>query len=104
MKVIDESGNYKLKPLTRTPESSEHPVHQARIEMALGKGAWLFAPNRGHQLKKFQNMDQTQGNQESFQKELLLYLEKYSPEVSETFVGRSLVDMNLTIDKDALDV
>jgi hypothetical protein len=100
MKIINESGDYTYIDSTRTVKTSDHPVHQARIELALAQGHWAFAPNRGHQLKKFQTLDQTPSNMQSFRKELLLYLDKYSPEVQEAFGERGLVDMALNIDKE----
>lgn len=104
MKIIDVNGNYQYRSSTRTPSESDHPIHCARIELALGVGEWLYSPGRGHQLRKYSRVDQTESNLESFRKELLLYLEKYSPDVRETLGERGVVEMDMTISKDALNV
>lgn len=104
MKIIDESGNYKMIEGTRTVETSDHPVYQARIEVALGLGKWPYAANRGHQLAKFNQADQTEVSMEEFRKELLLYLDRYDPVTRSILGERGAVTMNLEISKDALNV
>lgn len=103
MNVVDENGDYKLVTGTKTNLQSDHPVYQARIEMALGKGKWCFAPNRGHQLKTFDRVNQSSAQIESFEKELRLYLSKYDPETIEVLSSRGLSQFNLEIKEDALD-
>lgn len=104
MNVVGTDGDYEYVAGTRTLLSSDHPIHCARIEIALPKGEWLYAAQRGHQLKKYQTKDQTKTNMDAFEKELLLYLSKYSPEVQSALGERGAVSLDLTISEDALNV
>lgn len=102
--VIDANGEYELMPGNKKPKTSEHPVYQARIEIALPVGGWLFAPNDGHNLARFSRAANTAHKREEFQKELSLYLKKYGPVVTDLLVGRNAVEIDMTIAQGALNV
>lgn len=103
MRIIDDQGNYQYITGTKTVAQSDHPAYQARIELALGKGTWPFAKDRGHQLAKYSRADQTPEKIEAYRKEVLLYLKKYGPEVTRLISERGSIDIKLGINKDALD-
>lgn len=104
MMIIDSNGNYALVEGTQKPQTSEHPVYQARIEVALPVGVWPFAPTSGHNLARFARVANTPAKQDEFQKELTLYLKKYGPTVANLFTGRYAVELDLTIPEEALNV
>lgn len=101
MLIVDENGNYKYVSGTKTLEKSEHPVYQARIEVALGEGTWLCAPNSGHQLARFKKVHLTQDKREEFEKELRFYLKKYGPEVAADAAARFEHSVKVTIAENA---
>jgi hypothetical protein len=101
--IIDSSGNYAFVPGTRTLQQSDHPVFEARIEVALGQNTWPYAPNAGHTLARFQNEGQSDDKVEEFQKELLYYLDGYGPDVVDLLVERGGVSIDLNISEDALN-
>jgi len=45
--IINEQGDYDYVEGTKTLKESDHPVYQARIELGLGVGTWLYAPAAG---------------------------------------------------------
>lgn len=104
MNIIDSNGEYVYVDGTKMLASSDHPVFKARIEVALPKGAWLYAPNAGHELTRFQRQAKTNAKVEEFQKELKLYLKPYGPVVTDRLLARDAVSMNLQIAEDALNV
>jgi hypothetical protein len=97
MWIIDASGNYQMVPGTGTVDTSDHPVYRARIEVALGQNTWPCRPLDGHQLAKYDRAAQTNGNIDKFQKELLLYLNKYGAAVKSLLGARGAVSMGLEI-------
>jgi hypothetical protein len=104
MIVIDANGEYAFEDGTRTLRTSDHPVHQARVELALPKGSWLYASDSGHELARFKNVKQSSAQIEEFQKELRFYLKKYHPEVTRILADRNAVTLNMEIKQDALTV
>lgn len=103
MITIDQDGEYEFIEGTRTLKTSEHPAHQARVELGLPKGDWLFAATSGHGLNKFQRAKQTDERVQNFRKEVELYLNKYGPEVFELFSKREGVVMGLEISDEVLN-
>lgn len=97
MLVIDQEGEYAYVPGTKTLKTSSHPVYQARIEIALPKGSWLYAPSSGHNLARFQRSKQSQQTIDEFRKELSHYLARYSPDVKSQLVDRGGVTINMEI-------
>jgi hypothetical protein len=104
MPVIDGAGNYNYIPGTKTLVTSAHPVYKARIDLGLGEGVWLYAPNDGHDLASYKNVRQTLAIQEQFEKDLMFYLKSYGPVVTDRLVARGAVSLNLEIAEDALNV
>ena len=104
MIIINTDGENEYAQGTKTLKESDHPVYQARIELALGQNTWCYAPSNGHQLGKYSNAKQTDGNMSQFQKELALYLEKYGPQVTQLLIQRGQISLNLEIAEDALNV
>ena len=103
MLIVNTEGEYQYVSGTKTLQASDHPAYRARIELALGVGEWLCAPDRGHTLARFRTAKQSDAKVEEFQKELGLYLERYDPEVTDILLARGAVSLNLQIDKAALD-
>jgi hypothetical protein len=104
MPIIDGDGKYVYVDNTRMLKTSSHPVYRARIEVALGLGEWIGAPNAGHQLARFKRVRESQHQVEEFQKALSFYLENYSPDVLDALVTRGGVTLNLNIREGALNV
>jgi hypothetical protein len=104
MIAINSVGEYVYVAGTKRPLVTEHPVYQARVEVALGQGTWLYAPTAGHTLARFDNAAKTDAKVEEFQKELSFYLRRYGPEVTERLLSRFAVDLKLQIAEDALNV
>lgn len=102
MPIIDAAGKYVYVENTRTIETSNHPVYQARIEVALGLGEWIGAPREGHKLASFKRAKQSQHKIEEFRKSLEFYLDSYSPDVIDTLVAQGGVTMDLEIRGDIL--
>jgi hypothetical protein len=99
--VIDANGQYAFVPGTRTLAQSDHPVHRARIEIALPAGAWLYAPAAGHNLARFARKKQGPATLDEFRKELLLYLKDYAPDVAQILVDRDATEFDLLIAEEA---
>lgn len=104
MMIVDTQGRYSMIEGTRRPKNSEHPVHQARIEMALDRGSWWFAPNQGHDLARFKRVSNSDHKREELQKEVAFYLKKYGPQVAQTFADRTTITERVVIAEDALNV
>jgi len=103
MITIDEAGEYEFIENTRTLKTSDHPAHQARLELGLALGDWLYAPTFGHGLNKFKRARQSDAKVQEFRKEVELFLTKYEPEVIELFTEREGVTMGLEINDEVLD-
>ena len=86
--LIIENGEYAYRKNSKRLATSDNKVFQAMIELALEKGKWGYFPGAGHELRKYLRGKQTDQEIESLQKELKLYLQKYSPEVRETLRSR----------------
>lgn len=104
MNIINADGEYEIVPGTQSLKQSDHPVYKARIDIALGRGAWLCAPTEGHDLGRFARVRQTEEKIQEFQKEVAFYLSKYGPSVSDVFSKRGSLTFDLKIAKDALNV
>lgn len=101
--IIDVNGQYAYTAGTMKAQTSSHPVYQARIDLALPQGTWLFAPpTAGHTLQRFAKAGNTQAKQDEFQKELSLYLAKYGSAVVNTFTGRYALELDMTIPQGVL--
>lgn len=103
MLIVDSNGDYAVVAGSRTLDTSEHPVYQARIEVALMIDSWLYAPAEAQDLARFKAARETPAAVDEFKKELLFGLKKYSPEVVSQFADRGAVSFGLQISQDALD-
>lgn len=103
MNFLDQDGRYVFKEGTRTLDDSDHPVFNARIEIDLPLGEWLYAPNNGHGLNRFKTAKQSESNVDEFKKGLRLYLKKYSPELISIISSRVGVELELAIDDEVLN-
>lgn len=95
--VIDTDGQYVRDENGRL-KKTDHRAYQARVELALAKGSWLHAPNNGHNLDRFKREKMTPVNVEEFEKEVVRYLSKYDPEVTERVRVRSNFVASIDID------
>ena len=102
MAIINSDGNYVMQDGTLTIKQSKHPVYKARIDLALGKNTWLYAPSSGHDLEKYKNEHESSAKIQEFQKELAFYLSKYSPDVTDLLINRGAVNIQLQIDENVL--
>lgn len=100
MNVINTNGEYEYNAGTKTLMTSDNAVYRARIELALSKGSWLYAPFSGHNLSRFDRDRQSAAKVEEYRKELTLYLKKYSPDVVKTLVDRTKAEFDLLIRKE----
>lgn len=103
MIIIDQNGEYEFLNGTRTLKTSDHPAHQARLELGLPRGEWLYGQSSGHELNKFKRSKQSDSQILSFRKEVALFLNKYDPEISELFIKREGVGMDLQINDEVLN-
>jgi hypothetical protein len=102
MTIIDEYGNFKVEAGTLKPVESAHPVHKARIAVALPKGAWLHAPDEGHELASYAQSKATPEKVEEFQKLLKLYLTRYGQQVTGLFIKRGQLSLEINITRETL--
>jgi len=102
MPIIDENGNYAYVGSTKVLQTSDHPVYQARIELALTLGSWIGAPNAGSNLGRFKNVRASAHEIDEFEKELAFYLQNYNPTLVDEIVSRGAVQVDLSITEDAL--
>jgi hypothetical protein len=103
MLIINGEGEYEYEEGTRQLKASEHPVYEARIDLALGRGSWLYAPAEGHDLEKYAQAKQSAAKIDEFQKDLAYYLDRYDPRVADLLGKRGAVSLNLEIAAEALD-
>lgn len=103
MKYVDENGRFVVTPNTLKAEQSEHPVHKARVAVALGLNSWLHAPNEGHTLGVYAQSKATDEKSDEFQKVLKLYLAKYGPEVTQRFISRGKLQMQVLITRETIN-
>lgn len=103
MIAINSVGEYAYVDGTKKPLVTKHPVYQARVEIALGRGTWLYAPDEGHDLARFARAHKSDAKVEEFEKELSFYLRRYGPEVTSRLLARHSVSLNLQIAEDALN-
>lgn len=102
MTIVDENGNFKVLDGTLKPVDSVHPVHKARVAVALPKGSWLHAPDQGHDLTGYAKQRATPEKVEEFQKLLKLYLTPYGPEVTHLFIRRGQLSLQINITRETL--
>lgn len=103
MPVVDENGYIKVKNGSLTPDESNNPVYKARNDVALPKGVWLYGGDDGHNLNRFKNVKQTDSAAQEFEKEALLYLNRYGATVAGSFIARGQASFSLNIVKDPND-
>lgn len=97
MSLVIENGQYLFKKGSRRLATSDHDVYRVLIELALDRGRWGYFPSAGHELKKFLQEKQTPETIDSLQKELKLYLKKYSPAVQEEARSRFKEIFNIEV-------
>ena len=103
MIIITPQGDYALIEGTKTLETSDHPVYQAQIELAIATKKWIGAPNAPVPLAPFLRAKQTDIKVDEYKKELAFYLQKYDPAVQEAVVSRSNTVFDLIIAEDAFN-
>ena len=103
MIIISTEGDYQFIEVTKTLETSDHPVYQAQIEVNLALKKWIGAPSATQPLEKFNRAKQSVIKVDEFRKELGFYLQKYAPDVQEAVIDRAKTIFNLRIDKDAFN-
>ena len=102
MTIVDENGNLKVLDGTLKSVESAHPVHKARVAIALPKNTWLHAPDQGHELTPYAQQKATPEKVEEFQKLLKLYLNQYGPQVTGLFFRRGQLSLEVKITKETL--
>lgn len=102
MTIVDENGKFKVLEGTLKTVENIHPVYKARIALALPKGAWLHAPDSGHELSIYAQSKATPEKVEEFQKSAKLYLTPYGPQVTNVFVNRGLLSLQINITRETL--
>lgn len=103
MAIVDENGKYKTEDGSLKVVQSEHPVHKARVAIALDKGAWLYAPANGHSLGVYTTQRATQQKVEEFQKMAKLYLAPYGPQVVGRFIKRGELSLEINITRETIN-
>jgi len=99
---IDVDGKIIVDEGTLNPKSSEHPVWLARVALALNKGDWLYAPNSGHELKRFNNVKATESKIQEFEKEVKFYLSPYGPQITDRFTSRGVSSIQALITRETI--
>lgn len=103
MRIIDENGNYEREGTTLKPKVSNHPVHKARVAVALGQGSWLYFPDEGHGLAVYAQAKASDMRKDEFEKVLKLYLQKYGAETVDRFIKRGILSLRLNITKETIN-
>jgi hypothetical protein len=99
---IDESGKIIVNDGTLMPEMSAHPVWKARVSLALPKSKWLYAPDNGHELDKYQNMKASEQRIQEFEKEVKFYLQPYGPQTVDRFTSRGAFSIETLITRETI--
>ena len=102
MMIVDGDGKIAVADNTLNPVLSDHPVFKARNALALPQGDWLYAPKSGHALKPYSRRHATPTVVEEFQKVVRLYLAPYGPEVTNRFITRGALSLQLNITKETV--
>lgn len=103
MLIVDKDGFIVTDAGTLKPTESEHPVWKARNAVALDKGGWLYAPEKGHELKIYSQKKQTLDKAEEFQKAAVLYLQPYGPDVVSRLIKRGEASFNINITRETVN-
>lgn len=97
--IVDKNGEY-LRDQDGRLRTSDYSAHRARVELGLPVSSWLHAPTNGHNLKKYNTVKKTPVEQEDFEKHIVGYLKKYSPDVVSRLYDRSQLLLKLNIIED----
>ncbi len=103
MPIVNSLGLIEVVNNSLTASESEHPVWKARNAIALEKGKWLYAPEKGHELGVYARDKQTPEKAEEFAKSAALYLKGYGPQVVETLVSRGAAEFKINITKETIN-
>ena len=103
MIIITPEGDYALIEGTKTLATSDHPVFQAQIELAVASKRWIGLPVGPRPLARFDNAKQGEIKVDEYNKELAFYLQKYSPAIREAVIKRNDVEFGAVISEDAFN-
>ena len=103
MPIVDEDGKIVVKTGSLTPDESDNPVYKARNDVALPASSWLYGPERGHNLTRFQNAKQSPSSAQEFEKEAVFYLKDYGPSVAKRFIKRGEASFSINITKETIN-
>ena len=103
MFIVDKDGFITTDQGTLKPTESAHPVWKARNAIALDKGSWLYAPEKGHELGIYANKKQTSDKAEEFQKAAVLYLQPYGPDVISRLIKSGEASFNIDITRETIN-
>lgn len=98
--ALDKDGHF-IKGSNGLAVSTRSRAFQARLELGLPRGAWLHAPDRGHNLKRFDNVRKTPAIEDDYIKEVNSYLRGYDPETLEIVSGETTLETHLEIEGEA---
>ena len=103
MSIVNEDGLIATEPNTLKPRQDAHPVWKARNAIALSKGKWLYAPDKGHDLDQYANQKCTIDKIDEFEKSVRFYLSPYGPEITDRIINRGTLGLSINITKETLN-